>query len=98
MQATGLGGVAQARSDVHWSIGVGVPGVVVGASSAPLYYAPPPPVDEYGNPLPTGDGFGDEENPLQRAGQALRDFFGGDPARRVPPPEPPPPPPPPPAQ
>ena len=38
------GGVAQARSDVQWSIGVGVPGVVVGASSAPMYYAPPPPV------------------------------------------------------
>lgn len=38
-------GVAQAR-DVSWSIGVGVPGVVVGASSGyyapPAYYVPPP--------------------------------------------------------
>ncbi|SDM40652.1 hypothetical protein SAMN05428957_105230 [Oryzisolibacter propanilivorax] len=44
-------GAAQARSDVQWSIGVGVPGVVVGASApgyytppAPVYYTPPPPV------------------------------------------------------
>lgn len=52
-------GVAQAR-DVSWSVGIGVPGVVVGASNgygysgyggysgyqapAPVYYAPPPPV------------------------------------------------------
>ncbi|RYF00226.1 MAG: hypothetical protein EOO32_07340, partial [Comamonadaceae bacterium] len=39
-------GVAQARSDVSWSIGVGVPGVVVGAGGGyappPVYYAPPP--------------------------------------------------------
>ncbi|MBW7833167.1 MAG: hypothetical protein H3C29_08110 [Simplicispira suum] len=46
-------GVAQARDNVSWSIGVGVPGVVVGASNnyypgyvyrapAPVYYAPPP--------------------------------------------------------
>ena len=53
-------GAAQARSDVNWSIGVGVPGVVVGArnggygggyyapapvySAPPVYYAPPRPV------------------------------------------------------
>jgi hypothetical protein len=47
---------ASARSDVSWSIGVGVPGVAVGVGSpayypapvyvppAPVYYAPPPPV------------------------------------------------------
>lgn len=44
-------GVAQARDDVSWSVGIGVPGVVVGASNypsysyrapAPVYYAPPP--------------------------------------------------------
>jgi len=38
-------GAAQAR-DVSWSIGVGVPGVVVGAGGGyappPVYYAPPP--------------------------------------------------------
>lgn len=38
-------GAAQARGDVYWSVGVGVPGVVVGAgNAAPVYYAPPPPV------------------------------------------------------
>ena len=45
-------GAAQARSDVYWSVGVGVPGVVVGASNGPsysyypppVYYTPPPPV------------------------------------------------------
>ncbi|AVP58093.1 hypothetical protein [Pulveribacter suum] len=58
--AAGLGlallagtGAAHARSDVYWSVGVGVPGVVVGAGNAapvyytppaPVYYAPPPPV------------------------------------------------------
>lgn len=49
---------ASARSDVSWSIGVGVPGVAVGVGApayypapapvyvpqAPVYYAPPPPV------------------------------------------------------
>jgi len=54
----GASGAAQARGDVNWSIGVGVPGVVVGvgngypgyapqayyAPPAPVYYAPPPPV------------------------------------------------------
>ena len=45
-------GVAQARDNVNWSVGIGVPGVVVGASNgypaygysapAPVYYAPPP--------------------------------------------------------
>ena len=50
----GASGAAQARGDVNWSIGVGVPGVVVGVGNgyqqgysgyAPqAYYAPPPPV------------------------------------------------------
>ncbi|BEP96203.1 hypothetical protein GmRootA79_45870 [Acidovorax sp. A79] len=40
-------GAAQARGDVNWSVGIGVPGVVVGASNgyyapAPVYVAPPP--------------------------------------------------------
>jgi hypothetical protein len=41
-------GAAQARSDVSWSVGIGVPGVVVGASNggyyapAPVYVAPRP--------------------------------------------------------
>ncbi len=61
------------------------------AGYAPSYqqcvYAPPPAVDEFGNPLPQ-DGS-DPENALERAGQAIRDFFGGDPAKQVPPaPEP----------
>ena len=56
----GASGAAQARSDVNWSIGVGVPGVVVGvgngypgyAGYAPqAYYAPPPPV-YYAPPRP----------------------------------------------
>ena len=47
----GASGAAQARGDVNWSIGVGVPGVVVGVGNgyqgysgyAPqTYYAPPP--------------------------------------------------------
>ncbi len=38
-----LGSTAHARGDVHWSIGVNTPGVVVGVSNAPpVYYAPPP--------------------------------------------------------
>ncbi|WP_313078896.1 hypothetical protein [Pulveribacter sp.] len=38
-------GTAQARSDVYWSVGVGVPGVVIGAgNAAPVYYTPPAPV------------------------------------------------------
>ena len=52
----GASGAAQARGDVNWSIGVGVPGVVVGVGNGyqgysgyqgyapPVYYAPPPPV------------------------------------------------------
>lgn len=49
-------GAAQARNDVNWSIGVGVPGVVIGANSgyyapAATYYAPPPPV-YYAPPRP----------------------------------------------
>ena len=64
------------------------------AGYAPSYqqcvYAPPPPVDEFGNPLPPGDGA-----PLERAGQAIRDLFGWgdgrDPATQVQPAPPPPP-------
>ncbi|GAB1386413.1 hypothetical protein MASR1M59_15610 [Melaminivora sp.] len=37
----GVGSV-QARSDVQWSVGIGVPGVVVGVNSPQAYYAPPP--------------------------------------------------------
>ncbi|WP_406625586.1 hypothetical protein [Acidovorax sp. SDU_ACID1] len=45
-------GIAQARSDVYWSVGVGAPGLAVGVGNAapvyyappPVYYAPPPPV------------------------------------------------------
>ena len=50
--ALGVASVAQARSDVSWSIGIGVPGVQVygGAPQpvyvqpAPVYYQPPPQV------------------------------------------------------
>lgn len=56
-------------------------------SYQPCVYAPPPPVDEFGNPLPPQDG---QPAPLERAGQAIRDFLGwgngGDPAKQVPPP------------
>jgi hypothetical protein len=35
-------GSAQARSDVTWSVGVGAPGLSIGATNAPpMYYAPP---------------------------------------------------------
>ena len=54
----------------------------------PCVYAPPVPVDEYGNPIPQPqpDGVGEA---LERAGQAIRDFFGGgDPAKQLPPPPP----------
>jgi len=55
----------------------------------PCVYAPPPMLDEFGNPLPVPEDGSDPANPLQRAGQALRDFFGGDPARQAAPaPEP----------
>ncbi|TLX21090.1 penicillin-binding protein 1B [Thermomonas fusca] len=49
----------------------------------PCPYVPPPELDEFGNPLPPADG---SQNPLERAGQAIRDFFGGgDPAKQLPP-------------
>lgn len=59
------------------------------AGYAPPYqqcvYAPPPALDEFGNPLPPDDGSA----PLERAGQAIRDFLGWgdgrDPATQVPP-------------
>lgn len=58
----GVGSV-QARSDVQWSVGIGVPGVVVGVNSPQAYYAPPPvyyappayrPPPVYYAPPPTG--------------------------------------------
>ena len=50
----------------------------------PCPYAPPPELDEFGNPLPVGE---DGMNPLERAGEAIRNFFGGgDPAKQAPPP------------
>ena len=58
------------------------------AGYAPGYqacvYAPPPAVDEYGNPIPA-DGLDGEPGALERAGQAIRGWFGGDdPAKQVP--------------
>ena len=50
----------------------------------PCVYAPPPMLDEFGNPLPVPEYGSDPANPLQRAGEAIRDFFGGDPAKQVP--------------
>ena len=47
----GVTGVAQARSDVYWSVGVGSPGVAIGVGNLPppvyvapqpVYVAPPP--------------------------------------------------------
>ena len=57
------------------------------AGYAPPYrqcvYAPPPALDEFGNPIaPPVEG----ERALERAGQAIRDWFGGgDPAKQAPP-------------
>lgn len=50
-------GSAQARGDVAWSVGIGVPGVVVGASNfGATVYAPPPvvyaPAPVYRAPAP----------------------------------------------
>lgn len=42
LAALGGAGAAQAHNDVTWSVGVGVPGVVVGATNGRPYYAPPP--------------------------------------------------------
>lgn len=36
-----LFGVGEAKADVNWSVGINVPGVVVGAP-APVYYEPAP--------------------------------------------------------
>jgi penicillin-binding protein 1B len=91
--------IASDGLDWQWVVGghstdPGCPGarrVAFVAGYAPSYrqcvYAPPPPTDEFGNPLPPeGDGFDPDGNPLERAGQALREFFRGDPAKQVPPP------------
>ena len=58
------------------------------AGYAPGYqacvYAAPQAVDEYGNPIPA-DGLDGEPGALERAGQAIRGWFGGDdPAKQVP--------------
>lgn len=42
--ALGATGVAQARNDVFWSVGVGAPGVSVGVGNAPPVYVAPQPV------------------------------------------------------
>lgn len=54
-----VGSAVQARSDVYWSVGVGAPGVVVGASNTPpavVYPAPrviyPAPQVVYQQPYP----------------------------------------------
>ena len=66
------------------------------AGHAPGYqacqYTPPQELDEFGNPLPPADGEA-ADGPLARAGDAIRNFFGGgDPARPAPPAAAPPPP------
>jgi penicillin-binding protein 1B len=53
----------------------------------PCQYAPPVEVDEFGNPIPAAPDA--NSSPLERAGEAIRHFFGGgDPAKQAPPPEP----------
>jgi hypothetical protein len=48
-------------------------------------YAPPPALDEYGNPIPADPALDGEPGALERAGQAIRGWFGGDdPAKQVP--------------
>lgn len=49
LTALGMANVAQARSDVYWSLGVGAPGAVIGVGNVPpavyappVYVAPPP--------------------------------------------------------
>jgi penicillin-binding protein 1B len=55
----------------------------------PCQYAAPVDVDEFGNPITPAPTDG-SSNPLERAGEAIRNFFGGgDPAKQAPPPEPP---------
>ena len=51
LAAAGTASVAQARSNVYFSVsGAVAPGVVVAASNAPYYYGPPAPV--YYQPAP----------------------------------------------
>ncbi len=53
----------------------------------PCQYAPPVEVDEFGNPIPAAPDA--NSSPLERAGEAIRHFFGGgDPAKQAPPAEP----------
>ena len=61
LAAAGTATVAQARSDVFFSIGANVaPGVAIGVSNAPMYYPPvyvqPQPV--YVQPAPVYYGYG----------------------------------------
>lgn len=54
--ALGFSAAAQARGDVHWSVGIGSPGISVGVGSGVGYYPPqpvyaPPPV-VYRGPQP----------------------------------------------
>lgn len=42
--ALSVSGMAQARDDVYWSVGVGGPGLVMGASNVPPVFAAPAPV------------------------------------------------------
>ncbi|MFT4180150.1 MAG: penicillin-binding protein 1B [Thermomonas sp.] len=62
------------------------------AGHAPPYRActyVAPLFDEFGNLIPQDEQTDADGNPLQRAGQAIREFFGGgDPARQVPPQQP----------
>lgn len=60
------------------------------AGYAPVYqpcqFAPAPELDEFGNPIPVDPDAGNS-NPLERAGEAIRNFFGGgDPAKQATPP------------
>ena len=54
LAAAGTATVAQARSDVFFSVGANVaPGVVLGVSNAPVYYPPPVyPQSYYVQPAP----------------------------------------------
>ena len=40
--ALGASTTVQARDNIHWSVGIGGPGVSVGVGNAPMYFAPQP--------------------------------------------------------
>ena len=53
LAAAGTASVAQARSNVYFSVGANVaPGVVIGASNAPVYYPPVYAAPVYVQPAP----------------------------------------------